>query len=452
MARLPDGTVVPHFVGLSTGAGVAHTTMAGEARLRKGQITKRYSPKNKLNRNKASYEYDVTVIRAGLDDPKSVVLYPRCLAAEWFGHGPLRVGTDVLVLCLHGRTDAGLIVGLWPAKHDGEGDYRTFQFNDVRLDILDDSSITLSTPKGKFSLDAEGNFLVEGNQIVFQDGAGQTIAFDPTTGMINVQAQVGVNIQAGVNVGITAPTINLNGGVVLGGPITAGPGVPPPPEGMVPTGAMGPPTFLPGMGVMPPSGSSGTSNSSVAELIGAATEEALERHEENKANPHNVTAEQVGAATEEMLAIAAAALSKTLQDHVASSDPHPNAEGADPNIRILSCEETLEVGDLVAVDRNQGDHVIKADPRDEDRMPAIGIVAAKPFPEQAVVRVSGIFDGATGIVPGRIHWVSRNGRATSILPTPVPGEEGIFQQEIGVGVTTTGISISPNFLLFFDRG
>jgi hypothetical protein len=116
-----------------------------------------------------------------------------------------------------------MIVGGWPAVHDGEGDYREFRFNDVSLMVADDSTVTLRTPKATTTVTPDGNVSVGGERIQAKDSSGQEITLDPLTRTLTIKGQAALSVEAVGPIKVQAPAITLAGPVAVSGAISVAP-------------------------------------------------------------------------------------------------------------------------------------------------------------------------------------------------------------------------------------
>ncbi|WNM70154.1 hypothetical protein [Myxococcus phage Mx1] len=163
MPMLPDGTVMPSYLQILEGSGPDGRELTlNDSRLRLGRVVAIHVPGMPSNNNGVYTEYDVEVeAGAGVK-----LVYPRCIMADPLGGFAdylewtprLSVGTDqsgsrldtgtrVLVLCLNGATNRGVIMG--GAKHHGrnrkdrKGHYLNFEFNGINARINDEGEFVL---------------------------------------------------------------------------------------------------------------------------------------------------------------------------------------------------------------------------------------------------------------------------------------------------------------------
>lgn len=117
----------------------------------------------------------------------------------------------------------------------------------------------------------------------------------------------------------------------------------------------------------------------------------------------------------------------------------------DASSYTANCAPFDNVGDLVCItgDRvNNFLQVLRADIDDPLRMPAVGMIIAKP--SLTICRIQPMGNvSADGIDPGKIHYVGSDGRPTSIRPpNPTIGERLI--QSIGIGLASDLLLLSPS--------
>lgn len=162
MAAQDDGTVLPSFLGTSSGPGPSATQMVlNDVRLHSGRIVAVHPPDVASNANKQFYEYDVEVdVGAGLTKvyPRAVMMDPLGGVADHYrwtprisqgGSGQTDLGTRVLLLCLDGQAGRSLILG--GAKHHGSkvkdnrknGHCLEWEFNGIHFGINDAGEMTL---------------------------------------------------------------------------------------------------------------------------------------------------------------------------------------------------------------------------------------------------------------------------------------------------------------------
>jgi len=183
--RLPNGTVLPNgLLGvdkISNKAGFEKTYKSFA--LRAGIVVRSYDVKHRKNVSKLVPEYDVVVIEQDANRAITPITYRNCIAASSFGsiadyfEARLRTqkkvsnkkskgkdfsgqdGAIVLLLCLDGSSEKGIIIGSLPhpdrpSKLKGDEKILAGEFNGISISIADDGSANL-TFKG--ATDNEGN-------------------------------------------------------------------------------------------------------------------------------------------------------------------------------------------------------------------------------------------------------------------------------------------------------
>jgi hypothetical protein len=183
--RLSNGTVLPHgLLGLDifSNKGGFEKTYKNFA-LRAGIVIRSYGIEDSKNVSKLVPEYDVVVIEQDANRAVTPITYRNCIAASSFGsiadffEARLRTqdkvknkqtkgrdfagqdGAIVLLLCLDGSSEKGIIIGALPhpdrkSKLKGKGKILAGEFNGLSISVADDGSANL-TFKG--ATDNEGN-------------------------------------------------------------------------------------------------------------------------------------------------------------------------------------------------------------------------------------------------------------------------------------------------------
>ena len=115
-----------------------------------------------------------------------------------------------------------------------------------------------------------------------------------------------------------------------------------------------------------------------------------------------------------------------------------------------NCLATDSVGDCVYV---TGDtvggfyQVAKADPRDQLKMPSIGIITIKKSATECRVQFIGeVANVYTGLIPRSTLFVGLTGRLTNIVPIPASGGYA-FVQAMGSSVSSTVVVMLPSLVL-----
>lgn len=124
------------------------------------------------------------------------------------------------------------------------------------------------------------------------------------------------------------------------------------------------------------------------------------------------------------------------------------------NFASAICQMTDDVGDFVYFTGPKvgSDYqVTKVDTQLFGKMPAVGVIIAKPAPNRAVVQFSGEVSVYSGLTPGRIYWVSATGQATVTPPSPVIGQKR-YTQSVGVASDTNKIKLDISNVMIVQRG
>jgi hypothetical protein len=183
--RYKNGTVLPSALLVDASDSILYSPDRNKTNftLRAGIVIKSYDIESKENSNKLVPEYDVVVIEQNMDAGIAPVIYKNCIAASSFGsiadyfEARLRTqnkvknkntkgrdfngqdGAIVLLLCLDGSSEKGIIIGALPhpdrkSKLKGKDKILAGEFNGISISIADDGSANL-TFKG--ATDNEGN-------------------------------------------------------------------------------------------------------------------------------------------------------------------------------------------------------------------------------------------------------------------------------------------------------
>jgi hypothetical protein len=173
--RLPNGTVLPHgLITMDKESAVAgfNRTYKNFA-LKSGIVVKSYGIDNAANISKVVPEYDVVVIEQDGSRAITPLTYKNCIAMSGFGSpadffqtryraqekidSKLSEGKDfagqdgaiVLLLCLDGSSEKGVIIGSLPhpdakAKLMADDKALAGEFNGIAVSIKDDGSANLT--------------------------------------------------------------------------------------------------------------------------------------------------------------------------------------------------------------------------------------------------------------------------------------------------------------------
>ena len=116
------------------------------------------------------------------------------------------------------------------------------------------------------------------------------------------------------------------------------------------------------------------------------------------------------------------------------------------DIRAAECTAAESVGDFVCISDdppNGYDLVVKADPADYDKMPAVGVIITKSAPTLCRVQWFGetpnIF---TGLSSGEVYFLGADSKAADVPPVPLSFP--FFQQSVAVATAPTRLYIEPN--------
>lgn len=181
MNILPDGTVIQSTLSLMNPRAVNESYFK-DFGLKEGIVTAVYYPDEEDNISKKWIEYDVSVLERRSDGSTTSVQYLRCQVVDLFGSlhnyttytyaAPAKQedkiykgGARVLVLVLNGNSGYGncVIVGglpssdiagneaLRPAPKKEDGQFYTFSFNGIDININKDGeySLTFQSPMGE---------------------------------------------------------------------------------------------------------------------------------------------------------------------------------------------------------------------------------------------------------------------------------------------------------------
>lgn len=170
---LENGAILPHGL-LSENAGAMIEGFNKSYKnfpLRVGVVTASYPPSDTRNRSKLTIEYDVIVIEQNADIGATTILYRNCMSAEGLGsiadylEMALRFtkkkttkgdsintkgqdGAIVLMLCLDGMSDKGIIIGALthpdrPTNLTDQGPLLVGEYNGVKVTVNEDGSTSL---------------------------------------------------------------------------------------------------------------------------------------------------------------------------------------------------------------------------------------------------------------------------------------------------------------------
>ena len=116
----------------------------------------------------------------------------------------------------------------------------------------------------------------------------------------------------------------------------------------------------------------------------------------------------------------------------------PLGQGGDSGAEVsflASCESGLGIRDLVRISTSESNRVEKV--TDNVGGPAVGVVVEKPAMTTARIRVTGVVDGYSGLLPGRKVFVSSAGLPTGAVPT------ANYLQHLGIALTAETFLLNP---------
>lgn len=177
MPMLPDGSVIPSYLGVEPMGMSSQSVNFGEFALRQGEIREIVYPDDKRSVTKTVVEYMVVVAYRDGNGPAVSTLYPNCQVANLFGgiadklrytYRPqskdpdagkaISDGSKVLLLCANGERRRAFIVGGLNESQDAErsadGHNLNFSFNGITVVINKD---------GEFGLQFVGPTKVDGS-------------------------------------------------------------------------------------------------------------------------------------------------------------------------------------------------------------------------------------------------------------------------------------------------
>lgn len=112
--------------------------------------------------------------------------------------------------------------------------------------------------------------------------------------------------------------------------------------------------------------------------------------------------------------------------------------------RTVNCLAGDDVGNCVYIRGDKtGDRwsVETADPTDDDKMPAVGVLISKLDSTTGVIQLFGVCDLFTDMPPGRPILVGKDGELVEEVPA-IPGGELFWAQQIGVAVASDVLLLS----------
>jgi phage gp45-like len=195
---LPDGTVIPHYVGISDTSNLSQQPLdiQNNWMIRAGEVVGMYFPKDPGNLSKKHIEYAVNVYHRDGRGVATIVPY-RCLLAEGMGgiadylrfslrpadkkaknttDSVMSNGARVLIACPNGDMSQAVIIGCLKHSQSGDpeerqrgqpgqdgGQFYQLHLNGVAIDINDDGELLLQT-NGPTKIDGKPSDRVDENQ------------------------------------------------------------------------------------------------------------------------------------------------------------------------------------------------------------------------------------------------------------------------------------------------
>lgn len=225
MAMLPDGTIIPSFLGTKSTGRLGNIGNQTNLSLRQGEVMDIVYPGDKRNLSKKQVEYVVRVVVKDGNGSATQVNYNAVQVDTLFGGiadlltytfrtrlandapkpGQLGLGSKVLLLCINGDTPQAVIMGGLRdlANMQGVGSVDSnlghnlaFQFNGVNVVI--DKNGQLSIAK-RGATNADGTLVEENSEpsTVLFDSSGNIALKMPA--QCSIQAKQGVVVGAGTN-------------------------------------------------------------------------------------------------------------------------------------------------------------------------------------------------------------------------------------------------------------
>lgn len=244
--ELPDGTILPSWMKVASGAPSGAVLAMNDPYLRIGRVARIHYPEQATNANKRATEYDVEVQYADIGGAHTTQVYPRCQVVSLFGaiadqsrFTPRRKtstpndeandeGSLVLLLCVNGNSRQGVILGGFPhpqvtpdKKEDGHN--LSFSFNGISFKINKDGELTVQyrgATKDDGTLDDNANANAEGSTVTFlKDGSvqiqtkddNQHILVDHANHKLDIKTDTELHITSNGNVNIESKGVKAGG-------------------------------------------------------------------------------------------------------------------------------------------------------------------------------------------------------------------------------------------------
>jgi hypothetical protein len=222
--RLPDGTIVPHYMSVyDTSSKAGAPGFFDEVAMLVGEVTEILYPDDPRNSSKKTIEYVVNVWRRQGSGAQERLVY-RCYQSDTFGSiadwfrfsfressldpnkQPLANGATVFVVCINGDRSNAYIIGAMPQPNrkqadpnSDEGRFLRSRFNGVEVHIADDGSFELLVP-GATTVDGDADperdannhgskvsFAANGD-IIIDDQNGDSVTVSPGAKTISIES------------------------------------------------------------------------------------------------------------------------------------------------------------------------------------------------------------------------------------------------------------------------
>jgi len=227
---------------LANGEFDAYSKSFNDLTLKVGVVTKKYDTDDDNTVSEAYPEYDVLAISQEKDMGTASVIYKKCQTMQTFGglgdffeyklrspdKDPLKPkegsdpreenGSIVLLLCLHGNQDTGIILGALqhPKRNTtltpDSGHHMEGEFNGINWQVNKDGALTISF-RSATDNDGEGqDAKAAGTQIRIEkdgsveldDGSGQSVRVEKTEKKVQVRAEDNIEMSSGAEIKVVA--------------------------------------------------------------------------------------------------------------------------------------------------------------------------------------------------------------------------------------------------------
>lgn len=243
---LDNGTVLPFgLLGDNAHAMMgAFNKTYNNSYLRVGVVVKSYDIFDTNNRSKLTTEYDVSVIEQNGDIGATTIRYKNCMAVDSFGSIPdffektFRImqkkttkgsgidlsgqnGAIVLLLCLDGMSDKGLIIGGFPHPDRAtnlidNGPRLEGEFNGVNLKVNPDGSTGIMF-SGPTNNDGDSISSVGSTNINIETDGSFQINHSTVTFRLDKSGEVTITAKGDVNVNCDNATVTATGNATIEG-------------------------------------------------------------------------------------------------------------------------------------------------------------------------------------------------------------------------------------------